>query len=560
MPRSGAEARAAITPLRVTQTEISGQSLGPPNASKIRSSKQNSSNEKADTSAQKGNQSEESTRNAVLTVQNPATTLSWLPNFEWTDEDESALNKFENDIDAFPDIPESEVKNLPGNGVANTDTAETSKDQRAHDRLESRKKLEALLSASLKSAGGGALKRPRWRLDVEADNKDVSHFIEDPGVMEPLQVFRSAVLTVLHTIYLKNMLMDKKLAEKESATRGFESMLRVFFDATRLWLGKVVRTPLLSLLQDSTLDVDISARRRLAGSSLRGFAKKFGGILSRRSRPSNDLSSESSVDPVKLLKLKVRMKGILQALNKAVDKKEVPSGMLDFWKRISTDGVYFPPSYQLFIEERQYLEFDDLGATRRMEFEGSILTDVKDKRSDDEAAPQDAKCFSRFNIVMVNFLFVRILIPHVILQPWSVGIGPKNNGKQASANLASLATLCYCVCRQLSPLPPPVERSEASFLGRRRSKVLVPVFSRPNASDESPTHSSESHPQEEVNPADISFLSIEDVGRHLISDRLFPCDDAQVIQVVKEHHSTLLETMTHLRFQLHGSQVDTGNK
>lgn len=121
-------------------------------------------------------------------------------------------------------------------------------------------------------------------------------------------------------------------------------MLRVYFDATRMWLGKVVRTPLLSLLQDSSLDVDISTKSGLAGSSLRGFAKKFGGILARRPpHPSPSLTA-SAVDQVKLLKLKVRMRGILQSLSKAIDKKEVPSGILDFWRRISSDGVYFPPS------------------------------------------------------------------------------------------------------------------------------------------------------------------------------------------------------------------------
>lgn len=123
-------------------------------------------------------------------------------------------------------------------------------------------------------------------------------------------------------------------------------MLRVYFDATRMWLGKVVRTPLLSVLQDSSLDVDISKKSGLAGSSLRGFTKKFGDILARRHTPPATVgqSKDSAVDPVKLLKLKVRMRGILQALGKAINKNEVPSGILDFWKRISNDGVYFPPS------------------------------------------------------------------------------------------------------------------------------------------------------------------------------------------------------------------------
>ncbi|KAG7393699.1 hypothetical protein PHYPSEUDO_004462 [Phytophthora pseudosyringae] len=501
------------------------------------------------------------------------TTLPWLPEFEWTDEDELALDRLENDSDTLPDIRGSDEVKTNKNAQetdASLNTATTkagaSKDQKARDRLESRKRLEALLSASLENAAGSTLRKPRWRLETEAESDDVSPFEpEDAEVMEPLPVFRSAVLSVLYTVYLKKMLLEKKLAEKESAMRDFDSMLRVYFDATRMWLGKVVRTPLLSLLQDSSLDVDISPRNGLGGSSLRGFAKKFGGILARRPPPpaqsfaSNGQPRESAVDPAKLLKLKVRTRGLLQALSKAIDKEEVPSGILDFWKRISTDGVYFPPSYQLFNEERRHLEFDALGATRKMDFEGTILVDQEGNGSSEDLASQASNGVSRFNIVLINFLLVRILIPHVILQPWNVGIGSKNIGKHTSTNLTNAATLLYCVCRQLSPLPPPVEPPEASFLGRRRSKTIATL--QPTVNDDNPAalcgadqalFPAES--QEEAHNEDTSFLSIDEIGRRLISDKNFPSNDAQVVQVVKEHQVMLQEALTHLRSQLHGCQ------
>ncbi|RAW43710.1 hypothetical protein PC110_g148 [Phytophthora cactorum] len=480
-----------------------------------------------------------------------------------------ALDKLENDVDI--DIPRSDNVNDENNkyetgASTNTATIKTNapKDQKARDRFESRKKLEALLSASLKNVGGGALRKPRWRLEAEAES-EVSPFMSDAEAMEPLQVFRSAVLSVLFVVNLREMLMAKKLAEKESAMRDFESMLRVYFDATRMWLGKVVRTPLLSLLQDASLDADISTRSGLTGFSVRGFAKKFGDILARRPPPpaqsltSNGQLSESVVDPTKLLKLKVRMRGILQALSKAIEKKEVPSGILDFWKRISTDGVYFPPSYQLFNEERQSLEFDALGATRRMNFAGSTLVGQNENWRNEEFASRNDHEFSRFNVVTVNFLLVRILIPHVILQPWNVGIGSKNIGKQTAANLTSLATLLYCVCRQLSPLPAPAEHSETSFLGRRRSKTGA--TSQPSSSDGNPVLSEidpaliAAEPQEEEHSADTSFMSIDEIGRRLMSDKIFPSEDSQVVQVVKEHHILLQETLIRLRSQLHGSQV-----
>ncbi|ETL90205.1 hypothetical protein L917_11046 [Phytophthora nicotianae] len=502
---------------------------------------------------QQESQSEIPIKNRAPTFQTPSV-VSWLPEFEWTDEDEIALDKLENDADFLIDNPESDdvtgVNHDHEIGASANTKSTLPKDQKARNRLESHKKLEALLSASLKNVGGGALRKPRWRLEA---GDVISPFESEAEAMKPLQIFRSAVLGVLFVVYLKDILMTKKLAEKKSTMLGFESMLRVYFDATRMWLGKVVRTPLLSLLQDASLDVDISTRGGLTG--FRGFARKFGDILSRRPPPSaqslasNGQSSKNSVDPAKLLKLKVRMRGILQALSKAIDKREVPSGILDFWKRISSDGVYFPPSYQLFNEERESLEFDALGATERMDF---VVSTVVDQNVD-----LDWRCghqFSRFNVVLVNFLFIRILIPHVILQPWNVGIGSKIIGKQTAANLASLATLLYCVCKQLSPLPPLVQHSDTPVLGRRRSKTVTILQS--STSDENAVQGEIDSvlTGEAGHSVDTAFMSIDEIGRRLISEKSFPSEDPQVIQVVEEHHLMLQETLTRLRSQLHGSQ------
>ncbi|KAH7479484.1 uncharacterized protein KRP23_6274 [Phytophthora ramorum] len=519
-------------------------------------------------------------RKVSSTLQTPSP-LSWLPEFEWTDEDEMTLGKLENDEDIATgsDVVGSSNNAKESDATANTVSANTStsNEQKARERLESRKRLEALLNASLKNASSGALRKPRWRLESEAESDEVSPFgFQDAEAMEPLQIFRSAVRAVMYTLCLKKLLMNKKMAEKESAIRDFEAMLRVYFDATRMWLGKVVRTPLLSLIQDPSVDVDISTKNGLAGSSLRGFAKKFGGILARRPPvPALPLAGnghpiDSAVDPAKLLKLKVHMRGVLQSLGKAIDKKEVPFGIMDFWKRISTDGVYFPPSYQLFDEERRSLEFDPLGATRRMDFDGTSLLDSDEHGRSGEMVSVESGSLLRFNVVVINFLLVRILIPHVILQPWNVGIGPKSIGKQASANLANLATLLYYVCKQLSPLPQPPEPVEFSFLGRRRSKTVA--ISRQNASDKvgepdesigqpstamadaDPALAEPESVEVECSNPDTSFLSIEEICRRLISGKKFPTQDAEVINIIKEHQATLQATLTNLRFQLHSSQ------
>ncbi|EGZ28639.1 hypothetical protein PHYSODRAFT_476660 [Phytophthora sojae] len=169
-----------------------------------------------------------------------------------------------------------------------------------------------------------------------------------------------------------------------------------------------------------------------------------------------------------------------------------------------------------------------------MDFGGSGLG-----KSNSEYTASGSPEVSRFNVVVINFLLVRILIPHVILQPWNVGIGSKNIGKQTSANLLSLATLLYCVCRQLSPLPPLIEPADASFLGRRRSKTATP-----------------SQPDDKHSP-EAYFLSIDEIGRRLLPDKSFPSNDSEVVQVVNEHQAALHVTLIKLRAQLHGTKETT---
>lgn len=186
-----------------------------------------------------------------------------------------------------------------------------------------------------------------------------------------------------------------------------------------------------------------------------------------------------------------------------------------------------------------------------MDFGGSGLG-----KSNSEYTASGSPEVSRFNVVVINFLLVRILIPHVILQPWNVGIGSKNIGKQTSANLLSLATLLYCVCRQLSPLPPLIEPADASFLGRRRSKTATP--SQPDDSsgdiDQAPTLT---EPNEEEHSPEAYFLSIDEIGRRLLPDKSFPSNDSEVVQVVNEHQAALHVTLIKLRAQLHGTKETT---
>ncbi|KDO20656.1 hypothetical protein SPRG_13409 [Saprolegnia parasitica CBS 223.65] len=173
-----------------------------------------------------------------------------------------------------------------------------------------------------------------------------------------------------------------------------------------------MRLPVLSILQDPTLVLSMRAPE----TSLK---KKFGSLLARKQASA----------PESILQLKVRIKGLVDALVKTTEKP-IPKAILQFLAKLTSDGVYFPPNY-LSATERVGLEFNALGATRNM------ATDA------------------RFDLVVVGFVLGRVVVPYVVLQPWTSGIGGRARPhKQVEANLKLVATSLYVLCTRLVPLLP----------------------------------------------------------------------------------------------------------
>lgn len=186
--------------------------------------------------------------------------------------------------------------------------------------------------------------------------------------------------------------------------------------------------------------------------------------------------------------------------------------------------------YKMFPTERDALEFDDLGATRNV-----LTTAPSDDPSRAPAAPVDnnelesqrndasaqgTSRVSAFNVVLVSFLFVRILIPHVVLQPWRVGIGTTSALSRATeANLKSLATMLYHICALLSPLPPLVAHSTAPATRRASVAAL--------ASQEQGTNDTDSTPSDTM-----SFLTLDELSERLNTN--FPVDDPSVQRFAHE--------------------------
>ncbi|TMW68655.1 hypothetical protein Poli38472_006123 [Pythium oligandrum] len=439
----------------------------------------------------------------------PCGAVEDLPALDWTEEDEKLLEKLS--TEATEDMNLTDESLMHALSPASNLTEEFKKRDRPDIRHESRKRL----LQQLQSTASSGLRRPQWRIAMDIENGVVKPFEEGDKEEQPMsmqEIFRSGGIAVMATIELRRLVLQSKLAERSKITQDIQTMLNVYFDATRLWLSKLVKPLVLSLLQDQSLDIDVSVKSGFLTAS-KGLSKKFGAVFARRSA-----TTSTSEHLSKCIKLRVRTKGLIDVFVRAIDKWTVPKGMQEFWTRFTADGVYFPESYPLFDCERQLLGLDSLGATREMH-----LND-------------------RAEILLVNFIWLRVLIAQVLLQPWESGVAPTRElSKLATANLKSIATLLYLIMMQRSRLPPVGSVNEQRSAFTRRSSDVRLDRSQLGTTDDAhePPHT------------DSPFVTLKQLHALLIPDKLFAvAHEEDMAAFVEEQQQRLHDAMTKLLARL----------
>ncbi|OQS02698.1 hypothetical protein THRCLA_04947 [Thraustotheca clavata] len=267
-----------------------------------------------------------------------------------------------------------------------------------------------------------ATKRPKWRMDQDGEYGIVSAFEET--AMNSREIFRAVVLAVQFSIGIQKLYLKRQKGIKADEEKAFMNMLSVYFDATKTWLSKEIKIPILSVLQDTKLNFASEV-------SDKGLKKKLNALFVRK----------QTATPDTLLQLKVRLKGIVDAIVKTAEKSgSIPKPILIFLLKLVSDGVYFPPQY-LSSEECSGLEFNVLGATRNMNLPFSDREDY----------------YTRFNLIVLDFILIRVVIPHIVLRPHECGIGGRAKPpKDTENNLKVLATGLYVICQYVIPLLPEV--------------------------------------------------------------------------------------------------------
>jgi hypothetical protein len=300
--------------------------------------------------------------------------------------------------------------------------------------------LEGQFVCTMNECKENQIKHPRW---VKKDLGDKEPL--DDSIMRGRLLFKSLATVPQFCARLKIVGKNRRKDSVEKDREAFKEFLLLYYDKIRNWLGKVVKTPVTSLVTERNEKYNLDTKSDGTG---------FGGLFSRIS------GGRKNSRERRLMQLKVRVKGILDQLLSSTKTKKGDSGssqnlpreIVNFLaKYFASDNIAWPEQY-LWKTEHEKLEFNDLGLTRRMSY-----TEREAEDSDEEEdfnMKLDRTNTQRVQILLLNFLVGRILINHVIVRPEdcpSMGVAKSkidpstSHGQRIKKNLRLLASLLYQV-------------------------------------------------------------------------------------------------------------------
>jgi hypothetical protein len=98
--------------------------------------------------------------------------------------------------------------------------SDAERERKRVERNESRKRMAELLSASVNNRSS-IMRRPRWRLESETLNGQVSPYTDDAeaAIMPPLQILRSTVRAVTAVRRIESLFLERRAEAKDKAVQ-----------------------------------------------------------------------------------------------------------------------------------------------------------------------------------------------------------------------------------------------------------------------------------------------------------------------------------------------------
>ena len=302
-------------------------------------------------------------------------------------------------------------------------------EEQVHDKRK-RNYLKEMLKNQISNRKQFAM--PMWR-HIAAGNPNPPPEL----VMKGISLFKCAANIIIAFVVRPRLSVRNKQAKiRQAETQSLMKSLKLYIDPTTNWLGKVVKIPLQTIVQDKTID----------------FSKAF------------DINKSSYQRNTSVTQLKVRLRAIIDNLTQEMHPPEHIMGLL---QTIVADGNHFDPDF-LYDCEKERLEVNEAGATRNtfeVVPEDELLSNKETFLDPQKYLTVDDTCFrvEQGRMLLLNIVFIRLLINHVVLTPWNCAICQRPPGKHIKnvvRNLRIVASLLYLSARTLDPLLPTIQVQE----------------------------------------------------------------------------------------------------
>jgi len=160
------------------------------------------------------------------------------------------------------------------------------------------------------------------------------------GITKPLKkgskrYWRAIVRAHINVMRLYRDVVKIRLQLRENNLKDLEEAVTMFNDVAKAWLVSKIKKPLMSIVADSSLNLDFTDER-----------------------------ASMEVREQRLMRLKVRVKGIVHDVAMGVDAS-LPLPLLNFFKTLSKEGAYIPDGF-LTPFELTRLRLDDYGSVTSM--------------------------------------------------------------------------------------------------------------------------------------------------------------------------------------------------
>ena len=324
-------------------------------------------------------------------------------------------------------------------------------DAQLHE-LKKRNLLKERIKNLVKSRSTSTYMMPRWRHRLLGNSDPPTELI-----MKGVVLFRAIVRMVIN-LFIRPMIVvrDRNRATRVSEMSDLSRTMYAYFDHLNAWVGKLCKVPITSLVQDTSLN--------------------FGLLLNSKAKRTKPYIE-------KLVQLKVRVKAIVCGL---VDGEPLPEHILNFFAHhLLCDGNYFHDGF-LFPSDQSRLDFNELGATRGM-------AEPVDEETHQRGVLQDKLkfgcvygkyfCLERVRLLLISFLFLRILVNHIVLSPWCSEVCKKPGEKHKSSvvrNLRIVATVLYEIAQVADPYLPSLCQRDNVEVGSTSALTASPAGNEPS--------------------------------------------------------------------------------